>query len=1087
LLLASLSRGWLFLAAHIFWMGCAGSGDGTGLQDPALRIRTATSGVELDPNGYSVAIDGETGRPIGVNASLEIGSLEDGAHTIELLDVSPNCNVGGTHPRTVQTASGSTADVDFAVECLPLIGSVRIIASTTGSARDDDGYVVVVNGEPRQIAANGSLTFEEVTAGPGVAEILGVAANCSAATKTYYDISVRGGETIDVTFAFECSSPQPGTGSLQVAVATSGPGTDPDGYLVAVDGGQATPIGTSASVLLTGLPVGTRTVALSGVAANCAVSGDNPRQAAVSGTELDLVAFAVICTQSPGSNGTVRVSTTSAGPDQDPNGYSVRIDGGAAQPIGTEATISIAGVASGSHSVTLDGLSLNCTPALNPQTVTVSSGGRADVAFAVTCIPAFGIIATSTVTTGESIDVDGYIARVNGGAGKPVPANGTVLRGGLAPGSHTVQLDNVAGNCQVQGDNPRAAIVSGNETIAVAFQVICTATSGSLNIQVAGLPVGTDASISITGPANFAGIMNATGTLGGLSPGEYTIVAGNVIVGADTYRPSAERQVVELSAGGELDLAVFYSREPGSTFNLRIAGIYLTQGSQTPDGTVPLVEGRDGFLRVFVLASGDNDVNPTVRVRLYHNGTEVQTLQVVRPGGTTPTVLQEQLLGESWNVSLPGPLIKRGLAIQADVDPTGSVAESDESDNGFPLNGLPADMAVRPASVFAVRVMPVQLGSGGLIGDVTPGNLSRYLDLTQGMYPLPGVDAEWRDVFTTSLTPAQAGSVNAALSTALSEVRALRTIEGSQRSYFGVTHMNHASGGIAGLGYLGVPAAIGWDHPSEAGSTAAHEFGHTWDRRHTPCGNPANVDPAYPYVDAVIGVFGFDLSVERLIQPTEHDVMSYCRPRWTSDYTYTRVMQFREVVQPTSAVSAIRLPAQPSLLVWGRVERGRVRLEPAFLVHTTPVLPRKPGAYRIEGLSRSGSRLFTLSFDPDRVADAPEEIAHFAFAVPLSSTAAAEVAQLRLDGPLGVAEISATSPAAAQPMVGTRARGANGRVELRWDGGASRMAMVRDPANGQVLGFLRGGAAELPTRATRLELHLSNGVSSRVVQLPVEP
>ena len=49
------------------------------------------------------------------------------------------------------------------------------------------------------------------------------------------------------------------------------------------------------------------------------------------------------------------------------------------------------------------------------------------------------------------------------------------------------------------------------------------------------------------------------------------------------------------------------------------------------------------------------------------------------------------------------------------------------------------------------------------------------------------------------------------------------------------------------------------------------------------------------------------------------------------------------------------------------------------------------------------------------------------------------------------------------------------------------MAMVRDPVSGQVLGSLRGGAAELPTRATRLELHLSNGVSSRVVQLPVEP
>ena len=856
---------WLCLGVLL---GCSGS-DGAGLEVPSLRVRTSTTGVELDPNGYSVSVDGAPGRLIETNGSVEIGSLDDGTHEAALLDVAPNCSVIGAQPALVTTTSGSTTDLRLTVECSPSLGAVRVITRTDGTDQDEDGYVVVVAGEARQIGIDESLTFESVPAGPTITEVLGVASNCVAVTQTYYEITVTGGSTTDVTFAFDCSPRQPDTGTLQVATATSGVSPDADGYLVTIDGGDSSPIGASDTELLTGLAIGSRNVALSGVAANCQVSGANPRSVTVSGTDLAEVAFAVVCSPPASSTGTLRLTTTSSGTDLDPTGYTVRIDGGNSQPIGANESVSIGGVPTGSRSILLDDLAANCIVTDNPRNVLITAGQQAELSFQVVCGPAFGTIATTAVTTGTAIDSDGYVARVNGGAGKPIPPNGTVTRGGLTPGSHTVQLDNVAPNCLVHGDNPRAVLVAGNETTPVTFEVVCVATTGSLTIAVGGLPAGVVAQIEITGPGGFEQAVTATTTVIDLTPGVYIVAADPVQVGADVYHPGSARQEVGVASGQSLTAAVDYSLDPGGDGNLRIAGMYITQGSQTADGLVPLIEGRDGYLRVFVLANGDNVGRPAVRVRIFQGATQVQTAQIESPPGAPPTVLQEEPLTSSWNLGIPGHLIRPGLRILADVDPDGRVAESDEFDNTYPLDGTPGPLVVRTVPTFAVRLVPIQLGFGELTGDLSPSNVDRYLDVSLNLHPLPAIDAALHAVFTSSLSPSQAGGVNEALYNALSELRLLRAIEGDTRSYYGVTHRNYSSGGIAGLGYIGHPAALGWDDPADAGWTAAHEFGHNWNRRHTPCGGPANTDPGYPYVGGTIGVYGFDRMAERLIPP--HD------------------------------------------------------------------------------------------------------------------------------------------------------------------------------------------------------------------------
>ncbi len=79
----------------------------------------------------------------------------------------------------------------------------------------------------------------------------------------------------------------------------------------------------------------------------------------------------------------------------------------------------------------------------------------------------------------------------------------------------------------------------------------------------------------------------------------------------------------------------------------------------------------------------------------------------------------------------------------------------------------------------------------------------------------------------------------------------------------------------------------------ESGETLAHEIAHNLGRKHVDCGDPDNVDHNYPYpTNAIDNVghanhYGFDVKSLSPIAPLgAKDFMSYCWPKWTSDYTW---------------------------------------------------------------------------------------------------------------------------------------------------------------------------------------------------------
>ncbi len=82
-----------------------------------LNVTTATTGADLDPDGYTVTVDGTTDQPIEINGSVTFGGLSAGSHTVALSGVAPNCSVGGGNSQTVTVPSRGTVTAPFSASC----------------------------------------------------------------------------------------------------------------------------------------------------------------------------------------------------------------------------------------------------------------------------------------------------------------------------------------------------------------------------------------------------------------------------------------------------------------------------------------------------------------------------------------------------------------------------------------------------------------------------------------------------------------------------------------------------------------------------------------------------------------------------------------------------------------------------------------------------------------------------------------------------------------------------------------------------------------------------------------------------------
>ena len=171
------------------------------------------------------------------------------------------------------------------------------------------------------------------------------------------------------------------------------------------------------------------------------------------------------------------------------------------------------------------------------------------------------------------------------------------------------------------------------------------------------------------------------------------------------------------------------------------------------------------------------------------------------------------------------------------------------------------------------------------------------------------------------------------------------------------------------------------------------------------------------------------------------DLMTYCEPRWISDYHFTKALGYRladEVDAGPSGPAAI----QRSLLLWGGAdEDGDLFLNPAFVVDAPAALPESGGDYRITGRTGGGAELFSFDFDMPELSEGGSS---FAFVLPVRS-GWDSLASITLSGP------------------GDRDTTLDADSDLP-------MAILRDPVTGQVRAFLRDVPALADAGADALEL-----------------
>jgi hypothetical protein len=94
------------------WSATTGT-DGTG----SLSIATASSGAPLDPDGYTLSMDGAVRDTLGGVEQVTYPALAPGNHTIGLSLVATNCHVQGQNPRLVRIVPGQAAAETFEVIC----------------------------------------------------------------------------------------------------------------------------------------------------------------------------------------------------------------------------------------------------------------------------------------------------------------------------------------------------------------------------------------------------------------------------------------------------------------------------------------------------------------------------------------------------------------------------------------------------------------------------------------------------------------------------------------------------------------------------------------------------------------------------------------------------------------------------------------------------------------------------------------------------------------------------------------------------------------------------------------------------------
>jgi hypothetical protein len=286
-----------------------------------------------------------------------------------------------------------------------------------------------------------------------------------------------------------CGAPPLGD-VVYFVISTRGDDVDPDGYTLHV-GDLIMPAAVQETIeldLVFGVPYAT---ALSGVAHNCLPNSFNVSTVQVDATDSitvwrgtvpdylfmsHTVRLFVDCSAHP-----AYVTTITTGQELDADGYRLVVDEGPGgppnvYPIGINDSRTLLDVGPGLLTLLLEHVATNCiVSAPNPRQALLLLHDSINTTFEVVCHPTVGSLTVTTVTTGSDLDANGYTVALDGLVTRPMGLNASETFNGVAVGTHTVTLGDVAPNCTVVTGAQRTVTLPFGGSASVAYAIVCNA------------------------------------------------------------------------------------------------------------------------------------------------------------------------------------------------------------------------------------------------------------------------------------------------------------------------------------------------------------------------------------------------------------------------------------------------------------------------------------------------------------------------------------------------------------------------------------------------------------------------------------
>lgn len=168
-----------------------------------LRVTVATSGVEIDEDGYQLIVGSRSPVSVGPTDTVFVDELPRAPVSISLGDVAVNCSPDESNPAEVSMEAIGPTFLDLRVTCIPNEGDLQVELEITGPVEDPSGFQVRVDDQSRHVTGrSASLLFESLRGGEKELVFDALASYCE--TEQPATVLVLAGKVTTVDLSIRC-------------------------------------------------------------------------------------------------------------------------------------------------------------------------------------------------------------------------------------------------------------------------------------------------------------------------------------------------------------------------------------------------------------------------------------------------------------------------------------------------------------------------------------------------------------------------------------------------------------------------------------------------------------------------------------------------------------------------------------------------------------------------------------------------------------------------------------------------------------------------------------------------------------------